>query len=89
MSAQKITCTIDDELLNRIDSHCKQYGISRSGFLASVSAQYLNTNQALQVFQQILQTMVEIRDIVKEKGELSPDDSAKFELLEGLLQSVK
>lgn len=41
MASKKITMTMDDKLLNRLDRYCDEMGTNRSSLIAVVMGQYL------------------------------------------------
>jgi metal-responsive CopG/Arc/MetJ family transcriptional regulator len=51
----KLSISLDDNLVQRIDSFSKGNSISRSGFLAMAATQYLNQMQAISSMPEILQ----------------------------------
>lgn len=53
----KLSISLDDNLVQRIDSFAKGNSISRSGFLAMASTQYLNQMQVLSSMPEIVQVM--------------------------------
>ena len=53
----KLSISLDDNLVQRIDSFAKGNSISRSGFLAMAAAQYLNQMQLLSSMPEIVQIM--------------------------------
>lgn len=53
----KLSISLDDNLVQRIDSFAKGNSISRSGFLAMAATQYLNQMQALSSMPEIVQIM--------------------------------
>lgn len=53
----KLSISLDDNLVQRIDSFAKGNSISRSGFLAMAATQYLNQMQVLSSMPEIVQIM--------------------------------
>ena len=53
----KLSISLDDNLVQRIDSFAKVNSISRSGFLAMAATQYLNQMQVLSSMPEIVQIM--------------------------------
>lgn len=53
----KLSISLDNNLVQRIDSFAKGNSISRSGFLAMAATQYLNQMQSLSSMPEIVQIM--------------------------------
>lgn len=58
----KITITMDDRLLERIDKFADDNYMSRSGFISIASTQYLNQNEFISVVRNIGAVMKKIAD---------------------------
>lgn len=58
----KITITMDDRLLERIDKFADDNYMSRSGFISIASTQYLNQNEFISVVRSIGSVMKKIAD---------------------------
>ena len=53
----KLSISLDDNLVQRIDSFANVNSISRSGFLAMAATQYLNQMQAFSSLPEVVQIM--------------------------------
>lgn len=43
----RVMLTLDNDLLARVDAHCERYGITRSGFFASLAADKFSNADAM------------------------------------------
>lgn len=58
----KVTITLDNELMNRVDDYAEKNYMSRSGFLSLCATQYLNNAQAVEAVKTLALTMSKIAD---------------------------
>lgn len=58
----KIQISIDDELLNRIDTYADECYISRSGLISLGMTQYLNSNEVMLLMRNLGRTIQKIAD---------------------------
>lgn len=58
----KVTITLDNELMNRIDNFVDKNYMSRSGFLSLCATQYLNNAQAVEAVKTLALAMSKIAD---------------------------
>jgi len=71
----KISITIDDSLLSRIDAFASDNYISRSGLISSVLCQYLNSQDLTKAIKSMSFSM----QIIAEKGEISAEQQKELE----------
>ena len=76
----KLSISLDDNLVQRIDSFAHVNSISRSGFLAMAATQYLNQMQALSSMPEIVQIM---KNAVANGMTASKEDIDKLTEFEG------
>lgn len=70
----KVTISLDDELLARIDSYADETFMSRSGLISLSCVQYLNTYEGIKAIREMALAMRKIAD----KGEI--DDETRQQL---------
>jgi predicted transcriptional regulator len=58
----KVTITMDDELMQRIDDYADRNYMSRSGFLSLSATQYLNTHEMIVAIKDLSICMRKIAD---------------------------
>lgn len=58
----KVNISVDDELMDRIDSYAKKNYLSRSGFISLACTQYLNTADVITAIQEISFSIRKIAD---------------------------
>lgn len=76
----KLSISLDDNLVKRIDSFASGNSISRSGFLAMAATQYINQMQALSSMPDFVQLM---KTAAANGMTSSKDDTEKLEEVEG------
>lgn len=57
----KLSISLEDDLVERIDSCAKKMSITRSGFLAIAANQYLNQQQMMVTLPDMLKIMKEVQ----------------------------
>lgn len=58
----KVTISLDDELMKRIDDYTDKNYMSRSGFISLSCTQYLNNTQAVEAVKTLALAMSKIAD---------------------------
>lgn len=75
MASKKISISIDDTLLEKIDDYASENYLTRSGFITLVSKNYLSQQEALKTLSSLRSAL----DIVKDTGELDPKSEADIQ----------
>lgn len=71
----KVQISINDELLGKVDSYCKDMFITRSGFISLLCSQYLQKNEVTKVLNNLQDSLIKICD-----GKvLSPEEEQELE----------
>lgn len=73
-SARKLSVTIREDLLDRMDEYADENGMTRSGLIAIAVTQYLNAVEAMPSVNKLLSAMAAVSDGVL-KGEMTPDEA--------------
>lgn len=55
MATKKITISVDEELIEKIDAHSKKIGLSRSGTIISLALDQLEQKNFMEVMPALLQ----------------------------------
>ncbi len=71
----KVTMSLDDELMKRIDDYAKKNYTSRSGLVTIATTQFLNANELQEVIKGMALSFAKIAD----NGEMSEDDKREME----------
>lgn len=74
----KVNVTLNDELMERVDSYAQQNYMSRSGLISLATSQYLNGVQMITAIQEMSVCMRKIADT----GAVDDDTRKKLEDLE-------
>lgn len=72
---KKVTISMNDELLERIDDYAKKNCTTRSGFLSLVSLKFLNDTELASV----LRDMTSVIGKIVDSGQGEPEELAKLE----------
>ena len=80
----KVQISIDDELLQRIDSFADSNYMSRSGFFTLASCQYLNSNEMMLAIKDMSLTMRKIAD----SGSIDEESERKLEDYERMAKMI-
>lgn len=80
----KVQISIDDDLLQRIDSFADSNYMSRSGFFTLASCQYLNSNEMMLAIKDMSLTMRRIAD----SGSIDEDTERKLEDFERMAKML-
>lgn len=80
----KVQISIDDDLLQRIDSFADSNYMSRSGFFTLASCQYLNSNEMMLAIKDMSLTMRRIAD----SGNIDEDSERKLEDFERMAKML-
>lgn len=76
----KVNVTLDDALMERIDSYADANYMSRSGFVSLACTQYLNQMEAFRAIKEMTICMKKIADT----GKISPEQMEQLEDMERL-----
>lgn len=71
----KVTISINDDLLSKIDNFAKENFMSRSGFLALASRNYLLQNETLDTMKSLRTAL----NKVAESGSVDPESASDLE----------
>jgi metal-responsive CopG/Arc/MetJ family transcriptional regulator len=88
----KVTISLDDELMNRVDDYASKIYMSRSGFVSLACSQYLNNAQAILAVQDLAFSMRKIADMgyIDEETKLQLEDFSRLsEILVGGIKPNK
>lgn len=80
----KVQISIDDDLLQRIDSFADSNYMSRSGFFTLASCQFLNSNEMMLAIKDMSLTMRRIAD----SGSIDEDTERKLEDFERMAKML-
>ena len=80
----KVQISIDDDLLQRIDSFADSNYMSRSGFFTLASCQYLNSNEMMLAIKDMSLTMRKIAD----SGNIDEETERKLEDYERMAKMI-
>lgn len=80
----KISITIDDSLLSRVDSFVSNNYITRSGLISMLLSQYLDSQDLSQAVKNMSFTM----QMIFEKGEISAEEKKDLENFKFLVSNI-
>lgn len=80
----KISITIDDALLSRVDSWVADNYNSRSGLISMLLSQYLDSQDLMQAVKNMSFTM----QMILNKGEISADEKKALEHFQLLVSNI-
>lgn len=72
----KVQISIDDELLGKVDSYCKEKFITRSGFIAMVCSEHLQREQLSKSLNTLNDVLAKVTDgkVLSEEQQKEYDD---------------
>lgn len=71
----KVTISVNDELMERIDNYADENFMSRSGFITFACNEYLKQQEVFKLVRQMSYTM----NLIAEKGEVDAEVLAQLE----------
>lgn len=81
----KVQISLDDELMNKIDSVADANYMSRSGLISFACVQYLNSIEMMSAMKDMSNAM----KMIAENNELDEETSKKLEDIERLCKTLK
>lgn len=80
----KVTISIDDALMERIDNYADENFMSRSGFITFACNEYLKQQEVFKLVRQMSNTM----KLIADKGEVDAEVLAQLEQYEQVMSVI-